>query len=70
MSVHAFAVQDKGGINIRTVSPTRIAAMVNWLLVEARVLILRGSPDAEVERLWEKYRDGAELVPVTVAVTL
>lgn len=68
-SAKGYAVLKNGDINVRTVSPTPIAAMVNWLITDARILIIHGTPEEEIRRVWEKYREGAELVAVTVTVT-
>jgi hypothetical protein len=43
------AVDFRGQILIKTVSETRRAAMVNWLVTEGRVMVFRDSTDAEIE---------------------
>lgn len=67
-SAKGYAVLKDGEISVRTVSPTPIAAMVNWLIVDARILIIHGTPDEEVRRVWEKYRGDADVVPVVMQV--
>ena len=49
----AWAVVHKDAINIRTVSPTRRAAIVNWLVVERDYLITNARTDEQIETLWE-----------------
>jgi hypothetical protein len=43
------AVNYRGEILIKTVSATRRAAMVNWLVSEGRVMVFHDSTDAEIE---------------------
>ncbi len=62
----AWAVKEGDKINIRTVSDTRRAAIVNWLVVVPRVMIYNHMTDAEIESLW-KHRPGvAEIIKVNV----
>lgn len=49
----AWAIVHKGTIDIRTVSPTRRAAIVNWLVVERGYLITNAHTDEQIEMLWE-----------------
>jgi hypothetical protein len=57
---------EDGGINMRTVSDTRRAAIVNWLCDEAKYLVLQGASDDEIEKIWEHRRGRALAVPVIV----
>jgi hypothetical protein len=63
--VHGYAAQKDGFIDIKTVSDTQIAAMVNWLCCDG-VLVLRGTPDERVREIWEDNRRGTEIVPVII----
>lgn len=65
MMVHGYAAQKDGFIDIKTVSDTQIAAMVNWLCCDG-VLIRRGTTDNRVREIWEDSRRGFEIVPVIV----
>lgn len=47
----AWAIVVDGEIDIRTVAPTDIGAMVNWLVVSAGAIIQQGVTDENV-RLW------------------
>jgi hypothetical protein len=49
------AVSYQGEILIKTVSETRRAAMVNWLVTEGRIMVFRDSTDAEIEEDFLKF---------------
>lgn len=66
-TVYGWAVVDDKGIRIRTVSDTRRAAVINYLMAECGVLVLNSMSDAHVERLWFLHRNGAEAELVTVS---
>jgi hypothetical protein len=51
---HGWAVLDDGQINVRTVSDTRRAALVNWLVTERNILILAQTSDEAIEALWHE----------------
>lgn len=63
--VYGYAAQKDGIIDMKTVSDTQIAAMVNWLCVDG-VLVLRGTADERVREIWAEHRRGFEIVPVIV----
>lgn len=48
-----WAVVEDGVINVRTVSPTRRAATINWLCVEAHHLVYGHFSDALIEQMWQ-----------------
>ena len=50
--ISGWAVVDGGKINVRTVSDTKRAAMVNWLVVEKNLLVLASSSAEQIERMW------------------
>lgn len=57
MSAKAFAVISFGHIDVPTVSLTRRAAIVNWLVAgPPRRFIHHGMTDAEIERHWKECR--------------
>jgi hypothetical protein len=62
----AWAVIDGGKIKVKTVSDTRRAAMVNWLVTEREIYITANMSDEQIERLWFRHRQGAEIEYVTV----
>lgn len=66
------AVSHRGEILIKTVSETRRAAMVNWLVTEGRVMVFRDSTDAEIEDDFLNFcakRGLASIEPVSIALT-
>lgn len=50
-----FAVIDSAGINVASVSPQERGAMVNWLVVCARVPIHDSTSDLEIEASFRRY---------------
>lgn len=62
----AWAVVDGVGINIRTVSPTRRAAIVNWLCTEARLLATNLATDEDIEGMWQANKGNSDVVRVIV----
>lgn len=55
-----------GEINVRSISPTRRAAIVNWLVVEEQLPIMALHSDEEIEEIWKHFGKHAECVQVTV----
>ena len=53
-------------IDVRTVSPTRRAAIVNWLVVNRRVPILNSTTDEQIEQLWNKHGGDATVAAVEI----
>jgi len=66
MIVRGWAVIDGGKINVCTVSDTRRAAIVNWLIVQKCVMVLASTTDEEIERLWWENRGTTAEVSVVV----
>lgn len=66
--VKGYAVVQNGIINIKTVSPSRRAAIVNWLIVEHSIRIFQWTTDKDIETLWEHNRGCATVN--TVKITL
>lgn len=65
--VDGYAVVVGGQISARTVSPSRRAAIVNYLVVHARLLITSRTTDTEIDWMWQQRRDvNAELIEVTI----
>jgi hypothetical protein len=61
-----WAVRDAQGVKLKTVSDTRRAAIVNWLVTECQVLITNAMPDDVIERQWETWRGEAQDIQVRV----
>ena len=66
----AYAVVENEKIDVRTVSETRRAAIVNWLVVSRRIPIFLGTTDEEIEEIWDKFSGDAIVVGVEVSRTL
>lgn len=52
---NGWAVKEGDVINIRTVSDTRRAAIVNWLVIVPKVMIYNHMTDDEIESRWLWY---------------
>ncbi len=61
-----YAMIKDGIIDVRTVSPTRRAAIVNWLVINAQVMVCKHTPDREIEILYNKYGGSTVVVPVEI----
>lgn len=62
-----WAVIDNGDIKVRTVSDTRRAAIVNWLVTERSQFIYGSDSDEHIERLWWRLRtDEVDVECVTI----
>lgn len=62
------AVDADGDINVKTVSGTRRAAIVNWLVVGAGIMVLNHWSDEGIEETFQKQRTRhrVDVVPVTI----
>lgn len=64
-----FAVVQGDVIDVRTVSPTRRGALVNWLTVMPGVSVFANWSDHAIEKTWEsrvKHFPGTECRHVTI----
>lgn len=69
--VQGFAiVTNGGGINIRSVSPTALAAKVNWLVTDAKIMVYAWSSDETINTMFEEtakyWEDPPRVVQVQV----
>lgn len=62
-----WGVVDRDGINIRTVSDTRRAAIINWLVTEARTMISNAHEDDHINALWDAQRGDAIVTPIVIS---
>lgn len=64
-------VKSNGLIHIKTVSDTRRAAIINWLVTEKQIPICAYHTDADVEAFWKHYGSYADCrqIIVSLAVT-
>jgi len=68
MRTEAWAVVINNQINVRSVSPTRIAAMVNYLCTDKGFIALNTTTDSQVEKLWQYHKGNAELKRVEIYI--
>lgn len=61
-----FAVVFEGKTQIATVSDSKRAAMINWLVVHSQIMILNSHTDQDISRLWVLNSGPAEVVNVMV----
>lgn len=67
-TAQGWAVVDSFGYpKIKTVSDTRRAAIVNWLVTDCEVMVFNGDTDGQIERTWQRLRASHNVVPVTVS---
>lgn len=50
------AVAEDGVINVKTISDSRIAALVNWLAVTPKILARSNMSDTEVEIVFAQFQ--------------
>lgn len=58
-SAEGWAVVDGDVIDVKTVSPDRRSALVNWLVVQKNCLITTAMTDAEISMLWASNQGDA-----------
>jgi len=66
MIAGGWAVVQDGEINVRTVSPDRRGAIVNWLVAEAHRFVSAHDTDEEIEDRWERDRGTARVLQVAI----
>ena len=67
MQAKGWAVIEYGEINVRSISPTRRAAIVNWLCTEASAVLSNAATDIEIEELWATKRGTAVVGKVMIS---
>lgn len=67
MEADGWAVIEDVGIDVRSVSPTRRAAIVNWLVTRGDRMVWPKTTDKEIEQMWAEARGAAEVIPVKVS---
>lgn len=66
----AWAIKERGEINVRTIMDTRIGAMVNWLSWEGSLLIRHHTDDPSVEIIFSKRASELKRSPEVVEVAI
>lgn len=71
MIATGWAITIDGRIKVETVSPTRIGALVNWLVVNHKLVVTNNVPDSLFEEAFAAHaeREKAALVQVTITAT-
>ncbi len=68
-TVDGYAVILDNKIDVKTVSPTRRAAKVNWLVVNMLCPIYTTTTDDQIEQMWSDLASGAFVAEVTISLT-
>ena len=58
---------ESGKVNVRTVSTTRQAAMVNWLVAERGWQIFACASDEDIESAWHSECGTSRIAPVIIS---
>jgi len=61
-----YAVIYDDEIDVLTVSETRHAAIVNWLIVNRRTPIFNSTTDEQIEQLWNEHGGDATVAAVEI----
>ena len=64
MEADGWAVIEDIGLDLRSVSPTRRAALVNWLVTRKNMMATIYTTDEQIERMWDANRGDADVVRV------
>lgn len=70
MEADGWAVIECTGIDVRSISPTRRAAIVNWLVTRRGVGIYHTTTDDQIEGMWTAERGDADVKPVKIRASL
>lgn len=68
-SAKGWAIVENGKINVRSICPTRVGAMVNFLCTE-RGLVIPQMSDARVEGMFVAHRGKSAAWPREVLITV
>lgn len=61
-----WAIKENGGLSVRSVSPHRRGAIVNFLISNRECVICKWHTDWEIEQFWIHLKGGAEAVKVRI----
>jgi hypothetical protein len=64
-----WAVIKNDHIYVKTVSDTRRAAIINWLVTEKQVIVKAYNTDADIEDMWRHFGQYVDCRPVTISLT-
>jgi hypothetical protein len=63
----AWGVIDHDGLKIRSISDTRRAAIINWLVTDAGQFISTSHDDDHINALWDAEKGEATVAPVCIS---
>ena len=66
--VKGYAVITNDKIDVRTVSLTRRAAIVNWLVVEGGRMVYSSTTDEDIEKMWIELHGTSQVVAVEIGL--
>ncbi len=61
-----WAICDGGNIIVSTVSPTRLTAIINWLVTERCMMVFNSDPVEKIEASWQSMKLNAECIEVKI----
>lgn len=67
MKASGWAICDAGKVLVQSVSRTRIAAMVNWLVVHRGLMITNETTDEAIEAFFETQKSTVECREVEIS---
>lgn len=67
-AARGWAVVAGDGIDVKTISPTRRAAIINWLVVRHLEHIAAGDTEKYIENLWRQHNHGVDVSEVAIAL--
>jgi hypothetical protein len=68
-AAEGYAIVEDGKIDVRTVSPTRRAAIVNFLVVSRGAFITNAMTDDIIDSIWRDRANGAYVIGVDIKPT-
>lgn len=62
-----FAVKWRGEVRVESVSPSKIGAKVNGIVVLGKMIVFNGATDNEVNEMFDRLGNHAQLVEVSIS---
>ena len=63
----AYAVIEDEKIDIRTVSLTRQAAIINWLVTKKKIMIYNSDTIDDIEIYWDRHHGNAKVERISLS---
>ena len=64
--MNAWAIIEFDEIKVPTISESRRAAIINWLVVHHHLMVLNSMTDDEIDKMWELYKGHADAKQVSL----